>query len=160
MRLIGLLGCSVANLSSAIVLCWPALAIDAGGDVSGLWLTEERDGVVELKPCGARLCGHLYALHDPSVPANATDQRNERPELRNRPICNLQIMGELQHQPDDSWSNGWVYDPKVGKRYSVELRLKDSNTLLVHGYVGLKLAGKTATWTRTSEAHRCVFTRS
>jgi uncharacterized protein (DUF2147 family) len=160
MRLIGSIGCIIANLASATLLCSPTLAIEAGGDVSGFWLTEERDAVVELNPCGARLCAHLYALHDLNVPANATDQRNERPELRNRPICNLQIMGELQRQPDNSWGNGWVYDPKVGKRYSVELRLKDSNTLLVHGYVGFKLAGKTATWTRTSEAHRCVASRS
>ena len=160
MRLIGSIGCIVANLASAILPCWPTLAVEAAGDVSGLWLTEEKDAVVELKPCSARLCAHLYALHDPGVAANATDQHNERPELRNRPICNLQIMGELQRQPDNSWGNGWVYDPKVGKRYSVELRLKDSNTLQVHGYLGLKLAGKTATWTRTSEAHRCVATRS
>ena len=160
MRLMGSIGCMIANLVSAILLWWPMLAIGASDDVSGLWLTEERDAVVELRPCGARLCAHLYAIHDPKVPANATDERNERPELRTRPICNLQIMGELQRQPDNSWANGWVYDPKVGKRYSVELRLKDSNTLLVHGYVGFKLAGKTAAWTRTSEAHRCVATRS
>jgi uncharacterized protein (DUF2147 family) len=160
MRLMGSIGCIIAKLGRAILLCWPTLAISASDDVSGLWLTEERDGVVELRPCGARLCAHLYALYDPNVPANATDQRNERPELRTRPICNLQIMGELQRQPDNSWANGWVYDPKAGKRYSVELRLKDSKTLLVHGYLGLKLAGKTATWTRTNEAHRCVSPRS
>jgi uncharacterized protein (DUF2147 family) len=160
MRLIGSIGCIIANLGSAILLCWPTFAIDASDDVRGLWLTEERDGVVELRPCGARLCAHLYAFNDPNVPANATDQRNERIELRTRPICNLQIMGELQRQPDNSWANGWVYDPKVGKSYSVELRLKDSKTLLVHGYLGFKLAGKTATWTRTNEAHRCVSARS
>ena len=127
-----------------------------GGDPRGLWLTEERDAVVELRICDAHLCGNLYAFYDPKVPANATDVNNKRPELRTRPICDLPILGNLQKQPNGAWGGGWVYDPKAGKTYSVEVSLKDPKTLLVHGYVGVKFAGKTVTWTRVDQADQCA----
>ena len=55
----------------------------------------------------------------------------------------------------ESWE-GWVYDPHKdrGKTYSVEVRRQDANTLVVLGYLGVKLIGETQTWTRDSKTFR------
>jgi uncharacterized protein (DUF2147 family) len=140
------IGAGVAFLAAA-----PVRAAD---DISGLWLTDERDGHVEIKPCGEAMCGYIASILDPKVPADARDVHNEDTKLRGRPICGLQVLGDLKDN-GDAWE-GWVYDPHPdrGETYSVEVKRRDANTLVVHGYLGVKLIGETKRWTRDSKAIR------
>ena len=54
---------------------------------------------------------------------------------------------ELQFQ----FGNGWIYDPKVGKSYNVEISLAKQDTLHVYGYLGMKLMGRSIYWKRAPE---------
>ena len=104
------------------------------------------EGITEYRlPNGLRVI--LYP--DPSKPAR--DNNNVKPELRNRPLCGLQIMGSLKRVADDAFGDGWVYDPETGKQYSVEITLK-GKTLAVRGYIGTKFMGQTREWSRASSA--------
>ena len=49
---------------------------------------------------------------------------NKRPELRTRPLCGLKVLGDLRRQDTNSWVGGWVYDPKVGKTYNLDIELQ------------------------------------
>ena len=121
-------------------------------DFTGVWLTDKGDGATEIRPCGEQLCGYVYsilAVPDPSLPVR--DNRNEKVELRKRPLCGLQILGGLKKVSADAWGDGWVYDPETGKSYSVEITL-DGKTLAVRGYIGTKLMGKTVQWSRVASA--------
>ncbi len=121
-------------------------------DFTGVWLTDKGDGAAEIRPCGEGLCGYIYsilAVPDPSLPPR--DNRNEKPELRKRPLCGLQIMGGLKKVSTDAFGDGWVYDPETGKQYSVEITLS-GKTLAVRGYIGTKLMGKTVEWSRPASA--------
>jgi uncharacterized protein (DUF2147 family) len=131
----------------------------AADDITGFWLGHERDGHIEIKACGSALCGYVVSILDPNVPANARDINNEKPEQRSRPICELQILGNLQDQ-GDAWGGGWVYDPRAGKAYDAEVKLQDVNTLAVRGYLGIKILGETKSWTRASkDIRRCTRPR-
>ncbi len=131
----------------------------APGDVTGVWLGHDRDGHVEIKPCGKFLCGYIISILDKTIPANPRDIYNEKTELRTRPICDLQVLGELKNQ-GDSWGDGWVYDPRTGKSYSAEIKLNNPNTLELRGYIGIKFMGETRIWTRASKnIPRCVRAR-
>jgi uncharacterized protein (DUF2147 family) len=121
-------------------------------DFTGVWLTDKGDGAAEIRPCGEGLCGYIYSIlvvPDPSLPPR--DNRNEKPELRKRPLCGLQIMGGLKKVSTDAFGDGWVYDPETGKQYSVEITLS-GKTLAVRGYIGTKLMGKTVEWSRPASA--------
>jgi uncharacterized protein (DUF2147 family) len=133
-------------------LCTTARAQVGHADPRGLWMSDTRDGVVDMRSCGNALCAYLYAVLDPSIPANATDVHNPTPRLRNRPICGLPIMGNLQPKGPANWGNGWIYDPKVGKTYDLEVTLRDARTLVVHGYMGVSFLGRTVNWTRPAHA--------
>jgi len=123
----------------------------AAGDITGTWYGATYDGNAEIKPCGAAICGYISLILDPTVPPNPHDIYNEKPELRSRPLCGLQILGDLKYQnQEDDWE-GWVYDPHRGKTFSVDVKLKDADTLLVHGYLGMKLLGETQEWTRAKK---------
>ncbi len=121
-------------------------------DFTGVWMTDRGDGAAEIRPCGEGLCGYIYAIlavPDPSLPAR--DNRNEKPELRKRPLCGLQIMGGLKKVSTDAFGDGWVYDPETGQQYSVEITLS-GKTLAVRGYIGTKLMGRTVQWSRPASA--------
>ena len=54
----------------------------------------------------------------------------------------------LSGDGDGKWSGGFIYDPNSGKTYRGKLRLVDTNTLEVRGFIGISLIGRTETWTR------------
>jgi uncharacterized protein (DUF2147 family) len=139
-----------------LVAVAPARAAD---DITGIWLSHDRDGHVEIRGCGTSLCGHVVSILDASIPANPRDIYNEKIELRSRPICDLPVLGDLKNQ-GDAWGGGWVYDPRAGKTYNAEVRLRDAKTLAVRGYLGIKLMGETKIWTRASnDFRRCLRPR-
>jgi uncharacterized protein (DUF2147 family) len=76
------------------------------------------------------------------------DQLNEDRRLRDRPICGLQIIGDLKPMRDGSWDRGWIYDHEQGESFDVEFRLKTPDVLQVTGYKGLKFLSETFRWHR------------
>lgn len=138
-------------LAFASAACQPAQAAERS-DFTGVWLTDKGDGATEIKPCGESLCGYIHAIlvvPDPSLPLR--DNRNQKPELRKRALCGLQVLGGLKKVSSDAWGDGWVYDPETGKSYSVEITLQ-GKMLAVRGYIGTKLMGKTVEWSRVASA--------
>jgi uncharacterized protein (DUF2147 family) len=132
----------------AALIMAPAMAI-ANDPMVGSWLTDQRDGIVEIRPCGGQLCGYVRAIlvvHEPSK--KLLDNRNEKPELRARPLCGLPVLGKLQKLAANTWGNGWIYDPKTGKTWDAELTLARQDVLSVRGYYGVKTLGQTLVWTR------------
>ena len=122
----------------------------------GIWFDDTGKGAVEIAPCdkaggtAGQLCGRIVWLREPNGENGKplTDGYNPDPDMRARPICGLQVLGNLSPQPDGAWDAGWVYDPKVGKAYDVEVRLEGRDQLTVTGYKGIKLLGKTFVWKR------------
>jgi uncharacterized protein (DUF2147 family) len=135
---------SLAAVVQALLDVAPAHAAD---NIAGIWLSEDRDGHVEIKQCGpATMCGYIVSILDQTLPPNPPDYYNEDEKLRSRPICGLEVLGDLKVD-GDTWA-GWVYDPRRGKTFHVDVKLQDANTLMVHGYLAIKLMGQTKLWTR------------
>lgn len=135
-----------------------ARAAETAAPEVGIWYDDTGRGAVEILPCGQNLCGRIVWLKDPLTKSGRPlrDIYNPEPSRRNQPICGLQVLGRLGRQPDGSLDGGWVYDPKVGKSYNVEVRRVGRNKLAVHGYLGMKMLGKTLTWTRApGDLPRC-----
>ncbi|MEO1719958.1 MAG: DUF2147 domain-containing protein [Pseudomonadota bacterium] len=122
----------------------------SANDITGVWYDDTGRGAVEIKSCGSSLCGRIVWLREP-LKANGqpfTDELNPKASRRNRKICGLQVIGKLERQPDGSYDNGWIYDPKAGKAYNVAVSLKSRNRLAVTGYLGVKMLGRTLSWKR------------
>ena len=128
----------------------------------GVWFDDTGRGAVEIRDCGTSVCGRIVWLKEPNDRSGRPlmDAYNPEPTRRTRPFCGLQVLGELQLQPDGSWDAGWIYDPKVGKSYSVAVQIEDRNTLVVTGYRGIKLLGKSFAWTRApGDLPRCLLAK-
>ena len=126
-----------------------AAAAAAGPREVGIWFDDTGKGAVEIFECGSKLCGKIAWLKEPNNSRGQplTDGYNPNPQMRTRPICGLQVLGALARQPDGTWDGGWVYDPKVGKSYDAALELT-GKSLTLTGYKGLRLLGKSFTWTK------------
>lgn len=160
-RTFALLG-SATRLIPALVLGLAAFstASHARPEI-GLWYDDSGDGAVEIYICvddPNRLCGRIAWLREPLNDEGAPkrDRYNPKPELQGRPICGLPVIGNLALMRDGTFDGGWIYDPKAGKSYSVAMKLADPDQLVVTGYLGVKMMGKSFTWRRAGdEIQRC-----
>ena len=134
--------------SLAVVLfALPAPAQNSG--VASDW-REPGGSVIRIAPCGAELCARLVALSS-QAPGRA-DVHNPDPAKRIRPLCGLQIGYGFQPSGPDHAEGGHLYDPKSGKTYQGEMTARGDH-LMLRGYVGIKLFGRTEEWTRIPPWH-------
>ncbi len=118
----------------------------------GIWFDDTGKGAVEIKPCGANLCGNIVWMAQPLGADGLLQNDGYNPDKakRNQPVCGLQVLGDVMPQPDGTWDRGWVYDPKVGKSFDVAFALDAKDRLKVTGYKGVKFLSKTFLWTRAN----------
>jgi uncharacterized protein (DUF2147 family) len=158
-RLISCDRAAAARLRAAALTAAACLAVAfadaaAADELSpfGRWLTEDRQGVVEIYPCGRELCGKVVWEAEPFANGAPTvDDKNPDPSLRGRSICNLQIMNGFKAKSPAEWVDGAIYEPQSGKTYSAELTVSDAATMKLRGYVGMSLFGSTEVWTRDTQ---------
>lgn len=112
-----------------------AVAAHAAEPITGRWITEERDAVVEIKPCGSSFCGTIARFLVP--PPDGLDQRdinNPDTAKRKRKLLGLPILTSFKEEP--SLWRGQIYDPKSGKSYRSVIRRTGANTIEVRGCIG------------------------
>jgi uncharacterized protein (DUF2147 family) len=115
-------------------------------DVLGDWVNEKRDAKFNIYKNGNMYYGKLIWGKGSEI----KDVKNPNPDLRNRDIIGLVLLNNFIYDGNGIWKNGTIYDPREGKTYSCKITIKDKTTLLVRGYVGLSLFGRTETWVKTN----------
>lgn len=109
-------------------------------------VTGKENGGVEIVNNGGELLGRLFAGHSADFATKLCDKCPG--ERHNNPMKGLLIMSGVR-QRGDEWGGGEILDPDIGKVYRVRLRLTDGGKkLLVRGYMGFTLFGRTETWVR------------
>ena len=132
MRLVPL----VAMGFSLVVLSGPAAAQNTP---AGRWLTQGKDAVIAIEPCGPVLCGRIVGvtLDNPSDPIPRDHE--------GRSQCGLTIIRAVR-DGDAGWT-ARIVDPRDGNDYRARLQLDEQHRLRVRGYIGIPLFGQTEVWT-------------
>jgi uncharacterized protein (DUF2147 family) len=132
----------ILGLLAAILLAAPLAAAEP---IGGRWVTESKDAVIFIAPCGNTLCGRIDKfLVPPPKGADQRDVNNRDPNLRSRKLLGMAILTGFS-EDDDLW-RGQIYDPKSGKTYRSIIRRKGANLLEVKGCIGPFC--QTQTWRR------------
>jgi uncharacterized protein (DUF2147 family) len=71
-------------------------------------------------------------------------------DLKNQPIQGLIILRNFKPEGND-WTGGTVVDPENGKEYKGKIWTAGNETLLLRGFVGFSLLGRTQTWKRLAQ---------
>jgi uncharacterized protein (DUF2147 family) len=135
----------------------PAKAAPAPGrggapDITGVWITDDGLGAVEIAPCGEKRCGRLVWMKNPRDARGQlqNDVNNPNTKLQRRPLCGAEIISGLARQRDQSWDAGRIYDPKDGDSHDLAAKLKNPNELEITGYEGTKWLSETFVWRRSA----------
>ncbi|KTT27085.1 hypothetical protein SB14R_00095 [Pseudomonas oryzihabitans] len=120
---------SFALAAFLIAVQLPLAQAASPAPVQGLWLTADQGAAVRVEPCAdnaAALCGTIVWDKDAG---NAHD------------TCGTRIL-QMTRNDEGTWRDGWVFDPRDGKKYKGYVRRKGDD-LNIRAYVGTELLGKT-----------------
>ena len=130
----------IARTLSGLLMAIAALTLGlpsafAAEPIHGRWITEDRDAIVEIEPCGATTCGRIARFLVP--PPDGPDQRdiyNPDPDLTDRRLLGLPVLTQFREE-SRLW-RGRIYDPKTGKSYRSVIRRMSADTIEVRGCIG------------------------
>jgi len=123
--------------------------------VSGLWYTEDKEGIIELYPCEGKICGRFFWVKDETDGSTSLDTNNPDPEKQNIPLCGMKFMWNFTPDENGEFHSGCIYSPRHGSNFNATLRLVDTETLILHGYFILPIFGENQTWTKAKDVKPC-----
>jgi len=129
-------------------MCYLPLAL--AGSPAGNWTTiDDKTGAKRAVVTVSESGGTLSAVIDKVYPeAGDTGMCHNCPgSFKGKKVQGLRFMWGAKKQGDNEWGGGSILDPKTGKIYRVKVNL-EGNKLLVRGYVGVSILGRTQTWVR------------
>jgi uncharacterized protein (DUF2147 family) len=144
-------------LISSMTMSLPVRADGARLDSpAGLWQPLDSSG----KPEGLIRIFEVKGLYYGRIePASPTDDRHARcthctGAQHDQPIIGLVIMRHLRPK-DGEYVGGSILDPNTGHVYGCSLRLTDGgHKLIMRGFLGISLFGRSQTWLRIAGAKR------
>jgi uncharacterized protein (DUF2147 family) len=120
---------------------------------TGLWSTvSDRDGkptgIVEIREVDGELVGVVRRVLVDAVDSVCDKCSDER---HGQPLIGMEVLRHL-HRHGDEWIGGEILDPEDGKTYRATIKLiEDGKKLVVRGYIGLPMFGRSQTWVRAEE---------
>ena len=128
------------------------VALSAQATPAGFWNTisdtdHRPTAVVEIREANGEYSGVVRALLVPAEPADSICGKCSGAR-KNQRIIGMEILRHMRPAGDE-WSGGEILDPENGKTYRAKMKLAEGGTkLLVRGYIGWSLFGRTQTWIR------------
>lgn len=127
-------------------------AVDENPDaIVGVWKTGEGTAMVRIYKNGDKYQGKVVWLKEPNDPETGkpkVDKNHPDESIRSRAVLGLINVWGFVYKGSNVWDEGNIYDPKNGNTYSCTMKMSNSNTLEVRGYIGVSLIGRTDIWTR------------
>jgi len=133
-----------------LAMCGAASAQGAASPV-GLWRTIDdktgkESGAVRIFESGGVLYGRIERITDPARAGLSCIKCSD--DRKNKPLIGLDIMRGLKRD-GEVWDGGTILDPETGSSYKSSVRLDDGGQrLVVRGYLGVSLLGRSQTWIR------------
>jgi len=143
---------------------WPRLLVtifvvglvsgsSAGPSPAGSWVTvddktHKSRGTIFLFEENGAWSGRIETIYDPAERANVcTDCPGDR---KGKPVAGMVVMwGMVQHGGE--YSGGEILDVDTGSIYRCRFSMSaDGSKMMVRGYFGISLIGRTQIWTRAN----------
>jgi uncharacterized protein (DUF2147 family) len=118
--------------------------------IFGKWKTVDdetgmENGIVEIYEKAGKVYGRIIEILE-------KEKKHFKCEMcegedKNKPVLGLVIIKGLKKK-GDFYEGGKVTDPKNGKSYHCKMSLEGKDKLIVRGYIGISLFGRSQTWFR------------
>jgi uncharacterized protein (DUF2147 family) len=133
-----------------ILICILLCQINFGQSILGKWktiddLNGKEKGVVEIFEFKGKIYGKIVEIFEHDKKHLKCEKCNG--EDKNKPILGLTIIKGLLKN-NDVYEGGKIVDPKNGKSYHCKISLEGKDKLIVRGFIGISLFGRSQTWIR------------
>ena len=141
---------SIGLAAAALLIAQPTQA----GEVTavGLWWADGGSAKVQVQEMDGALQGTIVWLRAPfGLDGNPLrDANHPDAARRDAPVIGIQMLAGFAPDEDTTgrWSGGSVYDPGNGRTYRGTITMDGDNRLLLRGFMGISLFGRTTTWFR------------
>ena len=118
--------------------------------IFGKWKTVDdetgmENGIVEIYEKAGKVYGRIIEILE-------KEKKHLKCEIcegedKNKPVLGLVIIKGLKKK-GDFFEGGKITDPKNGKSYHCKMNLEGKDKLIVRGYIGISLFGRSQTWFR------------
>jgi len=146
---------AAATIAMAFMAALPARSAHAADATSpiGLWKTfDDKTGaaraIVRIYEQDGKLFGKIVSSLTPGADERVCIACED--ERKNQPIIGLVIVRNMQ-RVDDGYRGGDILDPENGSVYRCRFHVEDGVRLVVRGYIGISLLGRTQTWQRQQD---------
>lgn len=157
----GLLTAAALGLACAAVAAHAA-GTAAAASPTGRYITASGNLEVDVAPCGPALCGtvtRVLANRSMHRPGQALQPADGRPALGLQLLSGFRPVARWTSEAEPStdtagpvqWQ-GRIHDRESGRTYDALLWQDAAQDLVVRGYVGLPVFGRTQVWHRVSAA--------
>ena len=114
---------------------------------------EPGGAVIRIAQCGSEVCATIVTI-SPSAPGRV-DAHNPDPAQQTRSLCGLVIGSSFHLNGQDHAKDGSLYDPRSGRTYRGDMSAA-GDELHLRGYIGMRMFGRSQTWTRTGQVSPCA----
>lgn len=144
----------LAAVALMAVLCgggMPAARASSPQTPIGTWRTiddrtNKPNGVVQIYERDGLLFGRIMAIDDPRYRAALCDKCGG--SEHNQPVMGMEVLRDM-HPDGARWDGGTITNPQDGHVYHCKMHLgPDGATLILRGYIGTPILGRTQTWQR------------
>jgi len=132
-----------------------------GDEILGEWWTEKNEGRILMKRASDGTFLGKTTCCVPEKPSNdhpTHDINNPNPKQRSRSNVGIIIIWKLKYEGNGEYADGYVYNPRDGKTYRIDMEVVDRNTVEIRGYLGIALLGQNQTWKRVQPAAKAPAT--
>lgn len=124
-------------------ICWSQ-------SILGKWktiddVTGKEKGIVEIYEHKGKIYGKIIDIFEADKKHLKCDKCQG--EEKGKPILGLNIIKGLVKN-GEVYDSGKIIDPKNGKSYNCKVSFEGKDKLIVRGFVGISILGRSQTWTR------------
>ncbi|MEK8180063.1 DUF2147 domain-containing protein [Flavobacterium buctense] len=118
--------------------------------IFGRWITIDdetgnKKGIVEIFEENGKVYGKIIEILEPEHRKRKCSKCEG--VNKDKPILGLTIIKGLTKK-GDTYDGGEITDPKNGKTYRCKITLDGKDKLIVRGYLGISLFGRSQVWIR------------
>jgi uncharacterized protein (DUF2147 family) len=142
----------VILISIAILFCSInySLAQSEADALLGVWESGSGKARVKIDKVNDKYYGKIVWLKEPNNEEGKpkVDKNNPDEKLKTLPLLGYRMLKDFTYKGEKTWEDGTIYDPENGSTYSCTIKMTDTNTLDVRGFIGVSLFGRTDVWKR------------
>ena len=148
-----------ALFAFALLVMLPASALAQADACIGYWKTVDDEtgrvkSVVQIYKSGNKYFGKVVKLYrEPNEDQDPVCSECDNDDSRyNKRVLGMVILNDLVWEAGDrEWDDGEILDPKNGSVYDCYLKLEGNDKMMVRGYLGFSLLGRTQYWYRVDK---------